>query len=253
MPPAGRLSDIDPRGPPSDKAADRRQSGTIAVKTPKNPSDDAPVTKAGKADRRHLRGQASAQRIIDTTIRLIAEEGMAAVTMQRIAGEIGSSNALVVFHFGTKEKLFRAALEYLNDQFARLWQETVRRPDLSAPRRIVAALDCARHFRGRHPDWVSVWVLFGSDRQTLQLDRQISLPNDHAYLAETRALLAEVAREGGHEDVDTETLAEGLNYLVQGAWYWDTFNPDQVRSDALQKTAMTLLREAFPGSFPPPN
>jgi AcrR family transcriptional regulator len=241
---------VDPKGPSSDKATDRRQSGIKSVKTPKTaPSDDAPVTKAGKADRRHLRGQASAQRIIDTTIRLIAGEGMAAVTMQRIAGEIGSSNALVVFHFGTKERLFRAALEYLNDQFARLWQETVRRPDFSAAQRILAALDCARHFRSQHPDWVSVWVLFGSDRQTLLLDRQISLPNDRAYLAETRTLLADVAREGGHPDVDTEMLAEGLNYLVQGAWYWDTFNPDQVRSDALQAAAMTLLRNAFPGSF----
>jgi AcrR family transcriptional regulator len=210
----------------------------------------APKTKAGKTDRRHLRGLASAQRIIDTTIRLIAEEGIASVTMQRIADHIGSSNALVVFHFGTKEKLFRAVLEYLNDQFERLWQETVLLPGLTASERIVAAIDCARHFRRQHPDWVAVWVLFSSDRQTVQLDRMISLPSDREYLAQTRGFLAEVAREGGYEDVDVETLAEGLNYLVQGAWYWDTFNPDTIRSDALHKTAMALLRQAFPRSFP---
>ncbi|MDH6233917.1 AcrR family transcriptional regulator [Mesorhizobium soli] len=210
----------------------------------------APMTKAGKTDRRHLRGLATTQRIIDTTIRLIAEEGIASVTMQRIAEHIGSSNALVVFHFGTKEKLFRAVLEYLNDQFERLWQETVLLPGLTASERIVTAIDCALHFRQQHPDWVAVWVLFSSDRQTVQLDRMISLPSDREYLAQTRGFLAEVAREGGYKDVDVETLAEGLNYLVQGAWYWDTLNPDTVRSDALHKTAMTLLREAFPGSFP---
>ncbi|MCT7664697.1 TetR/AcrR family transcriptional regulator [Shinella kummerowiae] len=226
------------------------------MKTPKAapaPNDDAdtatPMTKTGRQDRRHLRGQASAQRIIDTTIRLIADEGIAGVTMQRIAREIGSSNALVVFHFGSKEKLFRAVLEYLNEQFARLWEETVNAPDLSAAERVVASIDCARHFRHRHPDWVSVWVLFGSDRQTMQLDRLISLPSDKAYLAQSRALLAEVARDGGYENVDTDTLAEGLNYLVQGAWYWDTFNPDMARSDALHKTALALLRQAFPKSF----
>jgi AcrR family transcriptional regulator len=167
------------------------------LKTPKAapaPNDDAdaatPMTKTGRQDRRHLRGQASAQRIIDTTIRLIADEGIAGVTMQRIAREIGSSNALVVFHFGSKEKLFRAVLEYLNEQFARLWEETVNAPDLSAAERVVASIDCARHFRHRHADWVSVWVLFGSDRQTMQLDRLISLPSDQAYLAQSRALLA---------------------------------------------------------------
>ncbi|AOF94350.1 TetR/AcrR family transcriptional regulator [Sinorhizobium sp. RAC02] len=227
------------------------------MKTPKAapaPNDDAdastPMTKTGRQDRRHLRGQASAQRIIDTTIRLIAEEGIAGVTMQRIAREIGSSNALVVFHFGSKEKLFRAVLEYLDEQFARLWEETVNKPGLLAAERVVASIDCARHFRNQHPDWVSVWVVFGSDRQTMQLDRLISLPSDQAYLAQSRTLLAEVARDGGYEGVDTDTLAEGLNYLVQGAWYWDTFNPDMVRSDALHKTAMALLRQAFPRSFP---
>lgn len=208
------------------------------------------MTKTGRQDRRHLRGQASAQRIIDTTIRLIAQEGMANVTMQRIAGEVGSSNALVVFHFGSKHKLFRAVLEYLNDQFARLWDSMVNSPGLSAEARVIASIDCARHFRNQHPDWVSVWVLFGSDRQTMQLDRLISQPSDRAYLAQSRALLAEVAREGGYENVDADTLAEGLNYLVQGAWYWDTFNPDTVRSEALHKTAMALLRGAFPNSFP---
>lgn len=210
----------------------------------------APMTKAGKRDRRHLRGLASAQRIIDTTIRLIAQDGIAGVTMQRIAEQIGSSNALVVFHFGTKEKLFGAVLEYLNDQFARLWRETVLQPELSAAERIVAAIDCARDFRRLHPDWVAVWVLFSSDRQTAQLDRLISTPSDHAYLAQTREFLADVARDGGYEGVDVDTLSEGLNYLVQGAWYWDTFNPDRIRPEALHKNAMTLLRQAFPHSFP---
>lgn len=210
----------------------------------------APVTKAGKADRRHLRGIASAQRIIDTTIRLIAEDGIASLTMQRIAERIGSSNALVVFHFGTKEKLLRAVLEYLNDQFARLWQETVMASGLSAAERVVAAIDCAWHFRGQHPDWVAVWVLFSSDRQTVQLDRMISLPSDRAYVAQVRAFLADVARDGGYVGVDVDTLAEGLNYLVQGAWYWDTFNPERIGSDAVRKNALILLHQAFPQSFP---
>jgi hypothetical protein len=125
----------------------------------------------------------------------------------------------------------------------------VNKPGLAAAERVIASIDCARHFRNQHPDWVSVWVLFGGDRQTMQLDRMISLPSDQAYLAQSRTLLADVAREGGYEGVDTETLAEGLNYLVHGAWYWDTFNPDTVRSDALHKSALALLRQAFPKNF----
>ena len=114
---------------------------------PDRPEEEARrLTKAGRADRRHLRGQASLQRIIDATIATIAEEGLPGVTMQRIARRIASSNALVVFHFGNKDQLFRAVIEYLNDQFARHWETHVRAPGLTTPERLVAALDCARSF-----------------------------------------------------------------------------------------------------------
>ena len=57
------------------------------VPDPTTPDDDGagPLTKSGRADRRHQRGQASLQRIIDATIATIAEEGLTAVTMQRVA------------------------------------------------------------------------------------------------------------------------------------------------------------------------
>lgn len=218
------------------------------VPDPTTPDDDGtgPLTKSGRADRRHQRGQASLQRIIDATIATIAEEGLTAVTMQRVARRVGSSNALVVFHFGTKDQLFRAVIEFLNDQYSRHWEATVRRPGLTPCDRIVATLDCARSFMVQHPDWVAAWVAFGSDRQTLQLDRSISLPSDHEYVDQVRALLTEIAEAGGYIDTDIDTLAGGMNYMVQGAWYWDTVNHDRPPSDALRKAGLALLRQAFP-------
>src|SRR6476620_8272089 len=87
-------------------------------KTTAKPEKRKVVTKgaandaAPPKDRRRERGEASVQRIIDATIELIAEEGLASLTMQRIAEHVGSSNALVVFHFRSKENLFRAVLQY---------------------------------------------------------------------------------------------------------------------------------------------
>lgn len=218
---------------------------------PAEPDDtgSAPRTRDGRADRRHLRGQASLQRIIDATIALIAEEGLTGVTMQRIAKRVGSSNALVVFHFGTKEQLFRAVIEFLNDQYARHWDAEVRRPGLTTPERLVATLDCARSFMQQHPDWVAAWVIFGSDRQTMMIDRTVSLPTDRAYVDEVRGMLAEIARSGGHDTVDVDSLAEGMNYMVQGAWYWDTINLDHPPSDALRRTCLMLLCQSFPQEF----
>ncbi|NEY92239.1 TetR/AcrR family transcriptional regulator [Tabrizicola oligotrophica] len=209
----------------------------------------APGDRAAAPDRRRQRGDASAQRIIDATIDVIADEGLAAVTMQRVAAKVGSSNALVVFHFGSKDNLFRAVLQFLSDQFELLWSATVRTPDKPPEERLRAAIDCAQHFSREHPKWVSAWVVFGSDRRALQVDRMISLPNDLTYKNEARALVDEIARTCGYPDVDADALAETLNYLVQGAWYWDNANPDAVRPGAMRKGALMLLSHVFPRHF----
>jgi AcrR family transcriptional regulator len=204
-----------------------------------------------KADGRRQRGTASAQRIIDATIRLIADEGLGGMTMQRIAQSIGSSNSLVVFHFGSKENLLRAVIQHLSDQFDQMWQQMVNAPGLTAEQRVLGAIDCARHFSRQHPDWVAVWVMVGGDRQTMQIDRAISAPNDLAYTAQVRALLAEIAESGDYAGADPDILSAGLNYLVQGAWYWDNAFPDAKASDAMHKTALMLLAYAFPRHFAP--
>ena len=209
----------------------------------------AEVTGPATKDGRRLRGEDSAQRIIEATIDLIATDGLAGVTMQRIAARVGSSNALVVFHFGSKENLFRVVLQYLSDKFDELWTETVRRADIPPEQRLLEAINCARHFTREHPNWVSVWVVFSSDRKTMALDRMISLPNDLTYVAEVRTLISEIAQVCGYPDVDVDTISEGLNYLVQGAWFWDNLNPDAVRTDAMHKTALMLLTHVFPRHF----
>ena len=204
---------------------------------------------AGTGDRRRQRGEASIQRIIDAAIDLLTDEGLSSLTMQAIAKQAGASNALVVFHFGNKENLLRAVLQYLSDQYDALWTSMVRAPDLSAVQRVRGAVECGRRFARQHPKWVSVFVIFGSDRKSMQIYKEIGLPGDLAYNAEASDLLAEIVRLGNYTGVDPRTLAESLNYLVQGAWYWGHLNPPDRESEIPAKTIATLLHHAFPRHF----
>jgi AcrR family transcriptional regulator len=204
---------------------------------------------AAPRDGRRERGEASVQRIIEAAIDRIAEEGLASVTMQGIAEHVGSSTALVVFHFRSKENLFRAVLQYLSDQYDELWATLVRAPDLTPVQRLLGAVECAQRFARLHPKWVSVFVVFSSDRKSMQLYNEIGLPSDLRYNAEARELIAEIARIGGYTNVDPKRLSESLNYLVHGAWIWDHLNPTEDRSDILRKTMLVLLHQAFPRHF----
>lgn len=223
----------------------RRAAGRKAAAVAAKPAR----TRHGPKDGRRERGEASIQRIIDAAIDRIAEEGLASVTMQGIAEHVGSSNALVVFHFRSKENLFRAVLQFLSDQYDELWTALVRAPGLSPIERLMGAIDCAHRFARQHPKWVSVFVVFSSDRKSMQLYNEISLPSDLRYNAEARDLMAEIARLGGYRNVDPDTLSESMNYLVHGAWFWDHLNPTGDRSDILRKTALMLLHQAFPRHF----
>ncbi|TIX18086.1 MAG: TetR/AcrR family transcriptional regulator, partial [Mesorhizobium sp.] len=200
--------------------AQRRATATAARRAAMADGRGSANDAAPPKDRRRERGEASVQRIIDATIDLIADEGLASVTMQRIAEQVGSSNALVVFHFRSKENLFRAVLQYLSDRYDELWATLVRAPGLSPVERLLGAVECARGFARQHPKWVSVFVVFSSDRKSMQIYNEIGLPSDLAYTAEARELLIEISRSGGYSGVDIDTLSESLNYLVHGAWYW---------------------------------
>ena len=229
--------------------AQRKATADTAKQRAAIPKGRGSANDAAPKDRRRERGEASVQRILDATIDLIAEEGLASVTMQRIAEQVGSSNALVVFHFRSKENLFRAALQYLSDQYDELWVSLVRAPGLSPVEKLLGAVGCAQHFARLHPKWVSVFVAFSSDRKSMQIYNEIGLPSDLAYTAEARELLVEISRGGGYSGVDIDTLAESLNYLVHGAWFWDHLNPPAGNSDVLRKTMLMLLHQAFPRHF----
>jgi AcrR family transcriptional regulator len=208
-----------------------------------------PVPRDRPKDRRRERGEASVQRIIDATIELIADEGLAGLTMQRIAKQAEASTALVVFHFQSKENLFRAVLQYLSEQYDQLWATLVRAPGMTPVQRLMGAVDCAQRFSRLHPKWVSVFVVFASDRNSMQLYHEIGLPGDLGYNAESRDLIAEIARDGGYDGVDPAALSEGLNYLVHGAWFWDHVNPPAADSDVFRKTVLRLLHQACPRHF----
>ena len=207
------------------------------------------MAQSEELDRRRRRSEASVQRAINATIDLIADEGLASVTIQRVAEQSGSSNALIVFHFKNKENLLQAVLQYVCDRYDELWTRLVRAPGETAERRLLGAVLCAQQFAQDHPKWVSVFIAFSGDRRSMRLYRKIALPSDRLYIVEARALIAEIAAEGRYDAVDIDMLNEGLNYLIHGAWLWDHLNPRRGRSETLSKMALGLLRQAFPRHF----
>jgi AcrR family transcriptional regulator len=87
----------------------------------------API--AVTTDRRLLRGERTRQAILSHASRLASAEGLEAVSLQRLAGDLGISKSGLFAHFGSKEELQLAIV----DEASRIFTDEVLRPGLKTP------------------------------------------------------------------------------------------------------------------------
>ncbi len=97
--------------------------------------------------------------IIESTIRLIARHGIAAVTFEQVGQSLGTTKANIKYHFKDKDQLIFTAtrLVVMNAQAmtARL-VEKAQTPD----EKLLAIVDGAYDWYQKYPEHFSVWVLF---------------------------------------------------------------------------------------------
>jgi AcrR family transcriptional regulator len=84
---------------------------------------------APQTDRRRLRGDRTRQAILTHASRMASAEGLEAVSLQRLASDLGISKSGLFAHFGSKEELQLATVE----EAARVFTDEVLRPGLKAP------------------------------------------------------------------------------------------------------------------------
>jgi AcrR family transcriptional regulator len=80
-------------------------------------------------DRRLLRGEKTRQTILSHASKLASAEGLEAVSLQRLATDLGISKSGLFAHFGSKEELQLATVE----EAARVFTDEVLRPGLKTP------------------------------------------------------------------------------------------------------------------------
>src|SRR5216683_176303 len=93
-------------------------------------------------DRRLLRGERTRQAILTHAARLASAEGLQAVSLQRLAGDLGISKSGLFAHFGSKEELQLATI----DEAARTFTDEVLRPGLVPPRGVGRILALSEAF-----------------------------------------------------------------------------------------------------------
>ena len=171
-------------------------------------------------DRRRLRGMRTRQAILVHAAKVGSAEGLEAVSLQRLAGDLGISKSGLFAHFGSKEELHMATI----DAAAQMFTDEVIRPALQSPRGLGRVWGLCNSWlsyveRGVFPGGCFFWAVaeeFDSRKPGPVRD---SVLEKKAYWSYSLQRAVREAQAAGEIDpkVDPEQLAWELDSLLGGA------------------------------------
>ncbi|WP_174292449.1 TetR/AcrR family transcriptional regulator [Sphingomonas bacterium] len=173
----------DPDAPPG-KPTRRRVTSNPAAKSEKAAAK-SPLMRRGKGK----------ERILAAALDLFANKGFDAVSTADVAQQAGSSQSVVLYHFGTKDELWRAAMRDLFRTVAiKPTFDGAMYKDLDAVSRLRVLLRSFVLTSARHPELGRVINREGSSssERMMWLFQELARPNYAAF----EALFVEGARSG---------------------------------------------------------
>jgi TetR/AcrR family transcriptional regulator len=98
----------------------------------------------------------SALRILDAARAEFAQRGFPAARLQDIAERAGLTHPTLLYHFGTKERLYAAVIEQAMEDWAAMTSEAVAQAPPGFAR-VAALVDGGLEFFASHHDFVVIW------------------------------------------------------------------------------------------------
>ncbi len=203
-----------------------------------------PVPK--KVDKRRLRGEESRKLILHAAVFTIATSGLGHLTLDRVAERAGTSRALVVFHFKSKNKLIEEVLMFLGRKYAEGWNAVCNQDCSSSLERILQLVEYDVSFAYENRQYVSAWHAFWGESRGIMLYHNLSLPRDEQYECELEHLLAAVFDEGGYDKHELLPVAKGLGAMLFGIWIESHLNPEADDRENYMQAIRLFLAKSFP-------
>ncbi|HET9930629.1 MAG TPA: TetR/AcrR family transcriptional regulator [Polyangiaceae bacterium] len=162
------------------------------------------------------KGEATRERIVDRAWRLASRDGLAGLSLQRLATDLGLSKSGLFAHFGSKQELELEVLKCASEHFI----DKVIRPALKAPRGVP-------RLRQLFKNWISwandpavpggcVFLAVATELDDSEGPQRDYLVTTQSALLATLAKAARLAIEEGHfrGNVDCEQFAFDLLGVV---------------------------------------
>jgi len=169
--------------------------------------------------------QARRAQIVDCAIAALAEDGYAGATMARIAQRAGVSNSVIVYHFGTKDRVFeQVADEVFRVATERLQPELAAAPDAAGRLRayLTGRIDFLRTHRAHMLALFEIWMNLRGPGGALRFGEQDAEQTVDAI----EQLLRDGQRTGEFGPFDPEVVAMTVRQTIDGVLLQLRHRPD---------------------------
>jgi TetR/AcrR family transcriptional repressor of bet genes len=212
-----------------------------------NATGEPPMSSQNQSTNRSKQKEITRQKLLDATIDIIAEEGLAGVTMAKVAGRTGLSRGICNFHFDTKEHLMLEAFRMLYHEHERAWREALSNLKESPTSRLRAFVETLLLPPIADHKKLAVWMAFWGVAPHRQTYLEICASIDREYEAEVEKLLHELS--GGEETVHGQSLhaiAVTLTCMIDGFWVNYLIAPGCLAPEDAVNTCLAFFSRFFP-------
>jgi len=189
------------------------------------------------------------QQLIEATLDALAENGVSGTTMAAVTQRAGLSMGIVSLHFQSKANLLTSTLRYLAEEIRDAWADIHLDAALSATDRLRGIVDASFDENISSPVKMRVWFAFFGEARYRQVYRDMVEDFDEERIDAIEELCAQIAQDGGYDDVCPKTLAATIECLCDGVWLSMILYPDWMTSAGAKAQVMDVVARHFPRHF----
>ena len=167
------------------------------------------------------------KQLINSTIQTIAESGLSAVTLAKIASQAGLSPGIVNFYFKSKKQLLLDTLKYIDQEYLSVVAEHLSSAE-SPCQKLQAYIQASFDERVFVKEKIAVWYAFWSESQAREEYRQICGENDSQENQQILKFFTDLLADSEHSLADIEALALGLEGMIDSLWQQALYDSNEV-------------------------
>lgn len=191
--------------------------------------------------------QITRRKLLNATIDIIAGEGLAGVTLAKVAERTGLSRGICNFHFETKEQLMLEALRMLYQEHEQAWREAMADHNESPAVRLRTLVETLLSPPIAEHKKLAVWMAFWGVTPHRQTYLEICANIDREYEAEVEGVIRQMS--GGNESINgmsLKAIAVTLTSMIDGFWVNYLISPDCLAPKDAVNACMAFLSSFFP-------